>query len=442
VTSDLVLAALAAMVLFRWLPAPGPRREWLLVGLSSAWIAYQQPLALAVCLCLTLITCAFLREDLRARLPRAGMVGGLVCALALFRAGPELSQAWLHRPLPWPVPLGISFLILRLVGVVMDATALGVPVGARQLLLLATFFPTYRAGPLTTLNSLQAVARGSIDIRRAADRIVVGLARKFLLADLLLEYVVRPWSVARAPSLAPEECLLLPFATGLWIYWDFAGYSDIAIGSAWLLGYRVPENFDRPYWSRNLVEFWRRWHITLSDWIRLRVFLKLSGRRPSTWRVCAAAVVSMALCGLWHGPRAGFVAWGLWHGIGLAAVLTVGAAERRHPGLQRLLGRPWAAVPATALTYVWVSLGWLPFLLGARDSLPVAAKGFEALGHVSGALYLIVFIAGLLLASRIAQICAARWRLGAPELVRGAAYALVVLAIVAAASEPFEYFRF
>jgi alginate O-acetyltransferase complex protein AlgI len=91
----------------------------------------------------------------------------------------------------------------------------------------------------------------------------------------------------------------MPVVFGMYVYWDFSGYSDMAIGIARMLGYRVPENFNRPYMSRNLVDFWRRWHITLSEWIRIRLMMKIAGRRAGIVRLSAATVISMALCGLW-----------------------------------------------------------------------------------------------------------------------------------------------
>jgi hypothetical protein len=253
------------------------------------------------------------------------IVGALLLAIVLFRDAPAMVARWTGEASPWPVTLGISFVVLRLVGVVMDVSALGVPVGLRHLLLLSLFFPTYRAGPITTLQSLRYVT-GDVDYARAADRILVGLVRKRLLADYLRLLVVSPWMTAGVTQLNPEQCLLLPFALGLWVYWDFAGYSDMAIGVAALLGYRIPENFDHPYQSRNVTEFWRRWHITLSEWIRQRLFLKITGRRASTPLIYLAAVGSMLAVGLWHGVRPGFLLWGLWHGVGIAVVLAVGAA--------------------------------------------------------------------------------------------------------------------
>ena len=439
---ELLVAALAALALLRWSRVSGDRREWLLVASSCAFIAWQQPFALVVCVALALATWAMLRQQIRVRFPRVAMVGGLLLALVLLRDVPELSRVWAHAPMSWPIPLGLSFLVLRLIGVVMDATALGEAVGARQLLLLSTFFPTFRSGPITTLHSLKPLPAGSIDLRRAADRIVLGLARKCLLADLLFSAIVSPWTLAGVDWLSPEQCLLFPFAMGLWLYWDFAGYSDIAIGAAALLGYRVPENFDRPYLSRNLVEFWRRWHITLSEWIRSRVFVKVSGRRPSTSRVCTAAVISMVLCGAWHGPRGGFLLWGLWHGLGVAAVLALGALERRHPRLQAILDAAFTTWASTAFTYVWVNLGWLPFFLGIDQAWRVAHRAGDAFLHARGPILLLALMAAVFALSRGAAAAARAWRQGLPEPLRGMVYALVLAGLFASGSPPFVYFRF
>jgi D-alanyl-lipoteichoic acid acyltransferase DltB (MBOAT superfamily) len=140
---------------------------------------------------------------------------------------------------------------------------------------------------------------------------------------------------------------------GLRIYYDFSGYSDIAIGLAQMLNLRVPENFYRPYWSTNLQEFWRRWHISLSSWIRDYIYIPLGGNRT---RRAFNLTLAMFLCGLWHGANWNFALWGIYHGVGLAAETGV---RRWRPGIfgdgvgQRLVG--WV------ICYSYVTYGWLIF---------------------------------------------------------------------------------
>jgi alginate O-acetyltransferase complex protein AlgI len=251
--------------------------------------------------------------------------------------------------------------------------------------------------------------------------------------------VIGPWQAEGIAELRPAQCLVLPFLYGLYIYWDFSGYTDIAIGAGTLLGYRVSENFNRPYLSRNMSDFWRRWHITLSEWIRLRLFMKMVGRRSPTWKMNAATVVSMGLCGLWHGAGWNFLAWGLWHGFGLVGVQLFGAAQRRSDALRRVVNLPGATLASTVLTFVYVSAGWAVFFLpietaaelfarAARTSLPLML-GVAAAVTVSIAAY------DFLGNGRLLRL----WQM-APAPVRGVVYALLLFGIVLGRAEPSENF--
>jgi D-alanyl-lipoteichoic acid acyltransferase DltB (MBOAT superfamily) len=231
----------------------------------------------------------------------------------------------------------------------------------------------------------------------------------------------------------------------LWVYWDFAGYSDIAIGVAALLGYRVPENFDRPYLSRNLLEFWRRWHMTLSEWIRTRLFMKLAGRRPATWRVYAAILASMGLCGVWHGIGVNFLVWGLWHGAGMVAVHAFRAVRRGASAAGPGAGAP-AETLAALVTFVYVSVGWLLFFLPLDRALAVGGRALIALARPRGVALAAASLAAYVLAHALARTGwsgAGLWRF-APVPVRGLVYALVTLFAIVQMADPasFIYFRF
>src|SRR5262249_18357274 len=147
------------------------------------------------------------------------------------------------------------------------------------------------------------------------------------------------------------------------IYADFSGYSDLAIGTARLYGYRVPENFDWPYLATSLQDFWRRWHISLSSWIRDYLFIPLGGTRTIRARAALERLAVMALCGLWHGPAWHCVAWGLWHGAGLG-IERVWRQARPQPTAPRWLAR--------ALTFHYVCLGWVLFATPSLHAAGVA----------------------------------------------------------------------
>jgi alginate O-acetyltransferase complex protein AlgI len=172
-------------------------------------------------------------------------------------------------------------------------------------------------------------------------------------------------------ELALGSRWLLLAAIAARILTDFSGYSDIAIGAARLLGIRLPENFNWPYAARNLQEFWQRWHMSLSTWIRDYVYIPLGGSRVSLWRRAMNVFVAFALCGLWHGAAWHFALWGIYHGAGLAVQANAPALPVVGAPLVRLLALAPPLAWALTQTFVWV--GWLLFFY------PVAEAGKMAL---------------------------------------------------------------
>ena len=365
------------------------RKEWFLAILSAIVLAIWQPEGLLITVGMTAIAWLSIGGhskggEQRWHLPMKFGVILLLIPLLISKSLPwwgspsrSIAGFDLNR---WFVPLGLSFTAFRLIGVLLDSSALKIPVSLSRLALLSFFFPTFPSGPITTLQSLKELGKESIrssELFPAEERILTGIARKVLLADSLKEFVIDPWLAQGVGQLEPYQCLVLPVVYGMHIYWDFAGYSDMAIGIARLLGYRVPENFNRPYMSRNLVEFWRRWHITLSEWIRIRLMMKISGRRAGMAKLSFATIISMALCGLWHGFGFGYLLWGLWHGVGLVAVHLFGEAKKRSGRLQHVAGRAVGALSSTILTFVYVTTGWIWFFLPIGDGLELIRRGMQ-----------------------------------------------------------------
>ena len=253
------------------------------------------------------------------------------------------------------MPLGISFFTFEFLHYLYEVH-LGKPPVRNPLhfSVFAIFFPTLAAGPIKRypdfVPQLRALHTPPVAVVGAGlGRVIRGLFKKVCVADLVLECVkVLEQSTMNAPIV-----VALAVAQGFRIYYDFAGYSDIAIGLAQMLGVRVPENFDRPYWSTTLQEFWRRWHMSLSSWIRDYIYIPLGGNRAHRVFNLLAAMI---LCGLWHGAAIHFAAWGVYHGAGLAA-----------EGVVRRLRPAWfgpGVVPQTLgwlVTYAFVSFGWLVF---------------------------------------------------------------------------------
>ena len=180
------------------------------------------------------------------------------------------------------------------------------------------FFPTMVAGPIKRyqdfLPKLEKPGRDWVqDWQQGFTRILAGLAKKFMVADLLTAFT----NHLNQADIAQAQRWVLPvwlFAYGIKIYFDFSAYSDIAIGSARLFGIRVPENFDWPYLRTNIAEFWKHWHMSLYRWLVDYVFIPLGGSRVAPPRIYVNILITMFLSGLWHGAGLNFIVWGLWHG--------------------------------------------------------------------------------------------------------------------------------
>ncbi len=255
-------------------------------------------------------------------------------------------------------PLAISFFTFEFVHYLYEVRVHGrEPVrDPVEFALFTVFFPSLAAGPIKRFPEFVPQLRtlANPDRERAIGgcaRIVRGLFKKICIADLAVEAIR---VLEQVPEYTPAVVASLAVLQGFRIYYDFAGYTDIAIGLATLFGLRLPENFDRPYLSTSLQDFWRRWHMSLSSWIRDYIYIPLGGNRAH--RV-ANLLVAMVLCGLWHGAAWHFAAWGLFHGLGLAIESGVRSARPvwfEAPGRALVFVR-WAAC------YAWVSYGWLLF---------------------------------------------------------------------------------
>jgi len=309
---------------------------------------------------------------------RALFLAGLACRLGLlaffkyadfFLAAAPGSSAWLI------LPLGLSFqtfsAITYLAGVY--AGRLAARANPLDVLCLATFFPTLAAGPivraeelLPQLDVLAAPTAG--DLYDGFRRFAMGLFKKLVIADRLGLYVAEIYGNAGAYDAASTWAAALAYA--LQIYLDFSGYSDMAVGVGRMLGLRLPENFDFPYAARNPAEFWRRWHMSLSAWIRDYVYIPLGGSRQGRARTLANILLAMLLCGVWHGSGWTFVLWGGLHGLGLCLhrLWRERSGRHEHSTLSGLLS--WAGCT------LFAGLCWIPF---RAEDLPQARRIIAAL---------------------------------------------------------------
>ena len=272
------------------------------------------------------------------------------------------------------IPLGFSFLAFELIHVALDRGR-GLAGGSlTDLAAFALFFPSRIAGPLKRLPDFTAaVARAeasSENVYAGLCRILLGLVKKVVIADTLGLMVAEVGYAA-----TPAHVWRVVLAYSLQIFFDFSAYSDVAVGVSRVLGIKVPENFQRPYLSPNIQEFWNRWHITLSTWVRGYVFLPLghrlfrTGLRRHPLGIAAASyLVSFVIVGAWHGLAPNYVVWGAYHGLLLTGYHAARTVLPPAVALGRLYTSRVATVAGTALTFGLVSIGWVPFMTDLPDA--------------------------------------------------------------------------
>jgi D-alanyl-lipoteichoic acid acyltransferase DltB (MBOAT superfamily) len=264
------------------------------------------------------------------------------------------------------LPIGISFHIFESIGYMVDVYRRSIPAERSfiHLWLFLMFFPKLIAGPIerapNLIPQLRALREGWLsraDVPGGLFTIFKGVALKIVVADNLALYVNRVYGDLAGSS--PWDVVLACYFFSVQIYCDFYGYSLIALGTAALFGIRLTNNFDHPYLAHNIQDFWRRWHISLSNWFRDYVYIPLGGNQVSAARNAANLVLLMLLVGLWHGANHTFVIWGAAHG----ALLALHRAYRRLVGPERSAGRMRAVRRAlgTLLTFHCVTLAWVLF---------------------------------------------------------------------------------
>lgn len=287
----------------------------------------------------------------------------------------------LTKTLPVTPPLAISFFVFEFVHYLFEIRRGGKPVSnIFEFAAFTFFFPSLVAGPIKRYGQfLPSLEHGlksvsTNDVMMGLLQVTSGFIKKTVLADTLTLYIVSRQDAFM--SLAMPERWIILLAIGFRIYLDFSGYSDIAIGLARMMGIQLPPNFNWPYVATNLRDFWQRWHISLSSWIRDYVYIPLGGNRMGTSRMLLNGVIAFALCGFWHGAAWNYVLWGLYHGLGFAVCLTYrkfSATSWIGSILDRLPILSWA------VTMAFVFFGWLLFFY----PLDRAFKMFLALWGVS-----------------------------------------------------------
>lgn len=360
----------------------------------------------------------------------------------------------LRIPVTSPVlPLGISFFVFHAISLLTDCYRGKVtePVQLGDALLYVAFFPQLIAGPILRASRFLpqlAVRRNpdAIRVNRAFLLIVFGLFKKVVISNLLATRLVEPvFSVPR--SFGAGDTLLAIYGYAAQIYCDFSGYTDIAIGCALLLGFRFPRNFNAPYKATTPQEFWRRWHISLSTWMRDYVYFPLGGSRRGRLRTYINLMATMLLGGLWHGAAWTFVAWGGLHGLLLVAY-RMWTRTSWHELIATQHSTAWRWISRILLFHA-VCAGWVFFRASDFENAfevfgRLRVPGAVTLASAPVCIVLFLGLAGQYMPSRwhnAFEIELGRW----PALARGTALAVAISLIEIlgpAAVAPFIYFQF
>jgi D-alanyl-lipoteichoic acid acyltransferase DltB (MBOAT superfamily) len=384
---------------------------------------------------------------------------GLLAVFKYFDFGVDSARALLnsfgyHPPelaLEVALPVGISFFTFESMSYVIDVYRGDIEPhpSYSEYLTFVAFFPHLVAGPIVRPRDLlpQLAGPARFDTRASSEALFligVGLFKKVAIGDYLaLNLIDRTFDGPLGYSAL--ECYVAAVGYSVQIYCDFSGYTDIAIGSAQLLGVRFPKNFDAPYKAHHLVDFWRRWHISLSTWLRDYLYIPLGGSRHGPARTYLNLLVTMLLGGLWHGANWTFVAWGGLHGLGLAVTRFFrgerSPSEARSPAL-RVLGvlftfhfvtATWILFRADSFGSAWTFFGRLLTLTTYHPNLDPRALGVLALG-----------LASHFVPERWYEDARARFAT-LPAPLQGSALFAVALALremASAEAVPFVYFQF
>lgn len=288
------------------------------------------------------------------------------------------------------LPVGISFFVFQSMSYTIDIYRGQLKPLSNWLdyLFYLSFFPQLVAGPIVRARDfIPQIRQNPVVVTRemfgtGVFLILTGLFKKAIISDYIsLNFVDR---IFDEPLLySGFECLMGIYGYALQIYCDFSGYSDMAIGLALLLGFRFPKNFDSPYKSATITEFWRRWHISLSSWLKDYLYISLGGNRKGKARTYLNLFLTMLIGGLWHGAAIRFVLWGAWHGAALAVhKWTV----NRFPSFKKTGADmvPWRRVIGIIVTFHVVCFGWIMFR--AQDMHSVTLITSQIFNHFNAAL--------------------------------------------------------
>jgi alginate O-acetyltransferase complex protein AlgI len=446
---------------------------WLLAASFHFYASWSKKLAFLICAttlmdyCIGLGLAALTQPRLRRGLLGLSLFAnlGILCYFkyanfflesleeALRTAGVTYSRSILQVILP----VGISFYTFEAINYTVDVFRRRVPAerNPAHLLFFILFFPHLIAGPIVRardfLPQIRRRKRWSwARLQLGAEYFLLGLLKKWVVADQLAAYADPVFAAPGAYGTAANWIGLLAFA--IQVYCDISGYSDMALGLAHLLGYKLTINFNMPYLATSVGDYWRRNHISLSTWLRDYLFIPLGGSRGSTWKVCRNLMITMTLGGLWHGASWNFALWGALHGVFLSVHRLFRSFCATRPRLEAFL----QSVPGTALRLALTFFcGYQAFVLFRAPTFATATEMLHqmwcpmagpAIAHHYGYVLFWVIVAGFVLFHVAAY--GRLWerlslRLPVPALSCAYVCALVLCMVMAPIStRPFIYFQF
>ena len=373
-------------------------------------------------------------------------VDNLTHAIGLGRAVPLLQVA---------LPIAISFFTFMAISYVVDVYRRQLePARPLDFVVYMSFFPHLLAGPIVRGTELLPQIRRkrdpeSIDYAQAFWLILAGLFKKVVISSYVSSAIVQPVFTSPRQHSA-LEAIFAAWGYAVQIYCDFSGYTDIAIGLALLLGFRFPQNFDAPYTARNLQDFWRRWHMTLSRWLRDYLYIPLGGSAGGEARTVRNIMITMVLGGLWHGAAWTFVVWGAWQGVGqsFGHVRRLSRVRRGLPAVAEGPVRVWVQ---RFLTFQFVCVGWVFFnATGMSQAFALLGRVLDGWGQASPLVtpLLVVVIGGTIASQFVPQLGVARLQAAFSRQRSAVQVGIVGVALLAITTygpvgvAPFIYYRF
>ena len=463
-TSTVFLGVFLPLLLAVYFLANEKARPYVLLVFSILFYAWGEPSAVVVMLALMVLnyflalgmSAAGERKWLSGALLAAGVCADLGALVAYKYIGfivgnllPAFSLLGVKVQVPQvALPIGISFYVFQIISYMVDVRRGTVEVQRNpfKFMLYVSLFPQLIAGPIvryaTIAKDMENRKADFGNIVTGFRRFAIGLAKKVLVADMMAE-VADVVFAAKVETIPGFYCWLGAIAYTLQIYFDFSGYSDMAIGLGRMFNFRFLENFDHPYASCSVQEFWRRWHISLSSWFRDYLYIPLGGNRKGTVRTYVNLFIVFLLCGFWHGAAWNFVAWGVYHGVGLVVERAgFGKVVKRLP---RIAGNlylllfvmiGWVLFRAPDLGYAW------SYICGMFGGGGAAFRSFTPLIEFISLDKVFLMLVGIVASYPVFEPVARR----VPEPVRLACGAILFAAVymlaMTSAYSPFIYFRF